>query len=235
MSNDQPQPAILLTPTILTVPQGTDQQETAIAFLQEQLHWDLTPTSPQLKLINQTKETISIETIRELVAELAYASHLGKPRAIILLHADLLSIAAQHAFLKSLEEPPINTQLILATTSLDQLLPTIRSRCLLHHHQSAPESFSEDLPELLENLLFEPKNISYSQLIELVSDYKDRQQAATLVKQMLFKLHGSQKISNSSRSIKLQKQLLETLKNLEANANVRLALEGCFFTIKNTI
>ena len=233
MSNDQTTNKFF-TPIILNVSAASDQVEIAIKFIQEQLNWDLTSISPQLRLINQEQNTITIETIRNLISELAYASHLGKSRAFVLLSADQLSMAAQHAFLKSLEEPPVNTLLLLVSAAHDKLLPTIRSRCLLHLHQSTNESFTDkDLPLALEKMLVDPTHVSYYQLIELATEYKNRTQALQLVQQLLFTFHQRQ--INSKQRIKLQNQLLTTLNYLHANANVRLALEGCFFTIKNIL
>jgi DNA polymerase III delta prime subunit len=233
MSNDHTANK-LLTPVILNVAHSIDQTEVAVAFIQEQLEWDLTPTSPQLRIINKEQETISIEVIRDLISELAYAPHLGKSRAFILLSAEQLSMAAQHAFLKSLEEPPANTLLLLVSAAQDKLLPTIRSRCLSHIHQSATESLiKEDLPPVLEDFLSNPIETPYSELIDLATKYKDRNQAVQLIQQLLFTSHQQQ--TDSKQKIKLQNQLLTTLNHLHANANVRLALEGCFFTIKNTL
>ena len=233
MSNDQPTNK-LLTPVILNVSSSVDQAEAAIAFIQEQLGWSLTSTSPELRLINQNQDIISIETIRDLISELAYAPHLGKSRAFVLLSADQLSVAAQHAFLKSLEEPPANTLILLVSAAQNKLLPTIRSRCLSHLHQSTTESFvSKDLPLVLQKLLSTPTDVSYSELVEIATEYKDRDQALQLVQQLLFT--SQQQQTDPKQKVKLQNQLLTTLNHLQANANVRLALEGCFFTIKNTL
>lgn len=231
MSNDQT--AInLITPIILSVSPNVKQTEIALEFIKDQLGWDLTPNSPQLKFINQDQETISIEIIRNLINELAYASHLGKPRAFILLAADQLSAAAQHAFLKSLEEPPANTLLLLVSSAKNKLLATIASRCISHHHQSLSESITvENISPKLETLINNPNDISYSQLIELSSKYKDKDQAVQVIQQLIFLLR-QQKLK---QKIKLQQQLLTTLNNLHANTNVRLTLENCFFTIKNML
>jgi DNA polymerase III subunit delta' len=233
MSNDQTTNKFF-TPIILNVSSTANQIEIAIAFIQEQLSWDLTSTSPRLRLINQEQNTISIETIRDLISELAYAPHLGKSRAFVLLSADQLSMAAQHAFLKSLEEPPANTLLLLVSSAQDKLLPTIRSRCLSHLHQSTTESLTDkDLPLTLKKILADPTCISYHQLIELATKYKDRDQALQLIQQLLLNLHRQQ--TNSKQRVKLQNQLLTTLNYLNANVNVRLALENCFFAIKNIV
>jgi DNA polymerase III delta prime subunit len=230
-SNDQTT-SNLITPIILSVSPATDQAEVATNFIQEHLGWNIDLTSPQLKLINQDLETISIETIRNLISELAYAPHLGKSRAFALLSADQLSIAAQHAFLKSLEEPPANTLLLLISSAKDKLLPTIRSRCIPHLHQSAAETLNtEDIPLELKKLLTDPTDISYNQLIEVAAKYKDRDQALQVIRQLIFLLHHQQ--TKSKRMIKLQNKLLTTLDNLHANTNVRLTLENCFFALKS--
>ena len=232
MSNDQTQTSTIMTPIILVVSQNTDQKSAATSFLNDQFDWTFSTQSPRLRWINQDQNTISIEIVRELISELAYASHLGKPRAFVLLHSEQISLAAQHALLKSLEEPPAKTQIILVTPFHEKLLPTISSRCLLHFFQDHNQPLTEIiLPSLITSLLDDPDSVDYHQLIDFANEYKDRDRASSLIRQMILDLHHQQKI-DVNRQIKLQYILVKTLQNLEANANVRLALENCFFTIK---
>lgn len=72
---------------------------------------------------------IKIEQIRELLATLAFPPHEGRARLVIVEDADKLNPAAANAFLKTLEEPPARTHIVLTTTAPDRLLVTIRSRC----------------------------------------------------------------------------------------------------------
>ena len=53
----------------------------------------------------------------------------GHGKVFVIDEAELLEAEAQNALLKTLEEPPPRTYLLLLTTRLDRLLPTIRSRC----------------------------------------------------------------------------------------------------------
>jgi len=53
----------------------------------------------------------------------------GHGKVFVIDQAELLEPEAQNALLKTLEEPPPRTYLLLLTTRLDRLLPTIRSRC----------------------------------------------------------------------------------------------------------
>lgn len=55
--------------------------------------------------------------------------YLGHGKVFVIDEAELLDHVGQNALLKTLEEPPAGTTIILVTTREDRLLPTIRSRC----------------------------------------------------------------------------------------------------------
>ena len=67
--------------------------------------------------------------VRELVRELAYLPVEGGARVAIVESAQRMTEDAQSAFLKTLEEPPAQTTIILCADDEERLLPTIRSRC----------------------------------------------------------------------------------------------------------
>ena len=68
--------------------------------------------------------------VRNLVAELAYLPVEGGHRVAIVEHAERMNEDAQNALLKTLEEPPDRTTIILCADEEDRLLPTVRSRCV---------------------------------------------------------------------------------------------------------
>lgn len=74
---------------------------------------------------------IKVDQIRALQKRLTVRPSLAERRVIIFDSADLLERNAANALLKSLEEPPANTVLLLIAHNPGRLLPTIRSRCLL--------------------------------------------------------------------------------------------------------
>lgn len=57
------------------------------------------------------------------------SAYLGRGKVFIVDEAELLDSVGQNALLKTLEEPPPATYIVLVTTREDRLLPTIRSRC----------------------------------------------------------------------------------------------------------
>ncbi len=73
---------------------------------------------------------ISIDQVRELQQFLALKIPGDKPiaRVVMIVDAHLLSVEAQNALLKLLEEPPLDTVFILTVAHMEMLLPTIRSR-----------------------------------------------------------------------------------------------------------
>ena len=74
--------------------------------------------------------SISIKSIRERVLDLVgYRPFEGQRRVFIIDPADALSLQAQDALLKTLEEPPPATIIILISAYPDSLRPTVLSRC----------------------------------------------------------------------------------------------------------
>jgi hypothetical protein len=87
-------------------------------------HTDLVVISP-----TGASDEIGIEPIRALAAGLALFSVEGGRRIALIERADRMNEAAQNALLKTLEEPPSRTHVILAAAEDSRLMPTIRSRC----------------------------------------------------------------------------------------------------------
>ena len=73
---------------------------------------------------------LRIGQVRELQARVELKASHGRRKVALVLVADALNEQAQNALLKTLEEPPPNTCIVLVTSAPDQLLPTVRSRCL---------------------------------------------------------------------------------------------------------
>ncbi len=68
-------------------------------------------------------------TVRHLIGELALLPVEGGARVAIVEEAERMNEDAQNALLKTLEEPPAGTTIVLCATDEDRLLPTVRSRC----------------------------------------------------------------------------------------------------------
>jgi len=73
---------------------------------------------------------IKVEQMRELLQEINLKPNEAEYKVAILVGADRLNAQAANAFLKTLEEPPAKSVLILLSTEPQRLLETILSRCL---------------------------------------------------------------------------------------------------------
>ena len=76
------------------------------------------------------KKEISIQQIRELERELNYRSFSGGRKIAVIDPATSMNLASQNALLKTLEEPPQDSLILLIAANAGALLPTVRSRCL---------------------------------------------------------------------------------------------------------
>jgi DNA polymerase-3 subunit delta' len=82
---------------------------------------------------------VVVDQVRDLVDHrLALRRFEGRRRFVIVDPADAMNPQAQNALLKTLEEPPDDTTLVLLAENADALLPTIRSRCLRVPFSSGP-------------------------------------------------------------------------------------------------
>jgi DNA polymerase-3 subunit delta' len=73
--------------------------------------------------------SIDVDTIRELNQNLRLSASQRGHKVAIIEEAEQMNASAFNAFLKTLEEPPAGTFILLPTTHLSRLAPTIRSRC----------------------------------------------------------------------------------------------------------
>jgi len=84
---------------------------------------------PDVKVIEAQGGSIKIEQIRALRRDAALAPYEGRWKAYILPQMERATPEAANALLKTLEEPPSYVILMLITSNMDLLFPTIISRC----------------------------------------------------------------------------------------------------------
>ncbi len=76
------------------------------------------------------EKTIKVDHVRQDIERLIHLAPYENPYKVFIIDgAQRMNFNAQNAFLKTLEEPPPNSVIILITTLADLLMPTIRSRC----------------------------------------------------------------------------------------------------------
>ncbi len=105
--------------------------------IDQRIHPDVTWLEPQSK-----SRKISTDEVCQATKKIYQTAFEGGWKVVVLVHADRLQPQAANALLKTLEEPPDTTVLILVTEVAHALLPTIASRCqkinLLEETQDPP-------------------------------------------------------------------------------------------------
>lgn len=118
------------------------------------VHRRLAHHHPEPNIRKQKALFLGVDVIRHFLVEKATTRpHRGKARVFIVHEAERMNEAAQNSLLKTLEEPPASTFIILISSALDRMLPTTRSRCQQVIFQALPPDFIEQkLSELREDL-----------------------------------------------------------------------------------
>ena len=78
------------------------------------------------------KASLGIDEVRRIIEEVSKKPYEGDRKIIIIHGGDKLTVQAQNAMLKTIEEPPKGVYIILLTESLELLLDTIKSRCQIY-------------------------------------------------------------------------------------------------------
>lgn len=82
---------------------------------------------------------VTVDQMRELIRQIQLKPAEGEYKVAVVVASDRLKAEAANAFLKTLEEPPPKSVLILVTTEPQRVLETLRSRCLrLSFHAAGP-------------------------------------------------------------------------------------------------
>lgn len=86
---------------------------------------------PDIEIFATEGISIKVDDIRELVARGSWGASISPFRVVVVEDCDRMTESAANALLKSIEEPGSQTVWLLCAPSLDEVLPTIRSRCRL--------------------------------------------------------------------------------------------------------
>ena len=107
---------------------------------------------PDVRLYQPDGQFIKIDQMRIISHEAFYRPFEGRRRVFVIDEADRMNQEAANSILKTLEEPPESSILILVTAKPNDLLPTIRSRCQFFRFLPLPQAEMERLLSKREDL-----------------------------------------------------------------------------------
>ena len=129
--------------------------------------------------INFGKDSIKVDEVRKIEESIYTKPVISDKKVIIINNSENMTVAAQNAFLKTLEEPPSYAIIILITSNETLLLTTIKSRCMKIKFEKINDEQIEKY--IKENLDFDPTDnmikscegsIGYSRkIVSLQEDY----------------------------------------------------------------
>lgn len=174
-----------------------------------------TPDSPDTyKIVPET--SIGITEIREAIKFLSKKPIQSPNNIVVFYDAHLLTIPAQNALLKVLEEPPANSLIYLVTAQPDQLIPTILSRCQIIPPRPSEAHQSEGGSDLLIKL----QSAKIGDRLKILDEQEfDRTTALKFLDDLELIIHNDLSLS------KIYPSVSQTRKYLKANCNLKLSLD----------
>jgi len=178
----------IATMTIQCEKKGTDPCGTCHSCIQANSN-----NHPDIIYITHGKpNSIGVEDIREqLNGDISIKPYSGEKKIYIIKEAELLTVQAQNALLKTLEEPPKYAIIILLTTNVQTILATIISRCVVLHMKPVSDEEVKkylmeelELPDYKANLCvsFARGNIGRAKLLAMNEEFdKIREEAVFLM------------------------------------------------------
>lgn len=219
-----------------------ERKKVAREIIHEALGIKASPNHPDL-IILEAENSLGISQIRSLQKQLQLKPYQAPNKAALITQAEKLTIAAQNALLKTLEEPPAQTLIILLAAQKEALLPTIISRCQIIALTQKTQI------ETNEKQILEAARLAASIIksrpgkrVELAQSYRFRPQALAEAENLLVywrqllltkagSLRGKDPLSSalSYRQIISAIQKTETARiMIESNINPLLAVENLF-------
>lgn len=178
----------------------------------------ITPNHPDILYFPHDSK-LGILEARKIKGHFSLKPYSAKGRAAVLEDASTLTIEAQNALLKILEEPPQSAILILAAPSDAKLLPTILSRCQVirlktTNYELRTTNYSADVEKLL--------TLGIEERFEYIEKLKNREE---FLHAMIYYFHQNLRLHPKGVNLTFLKELLQAEEWAEANVNIRAILE----------
>ena len=161
-----------------------------------------------IRIVHEKPNTIGVEDIRKQITGDMGIKPYSSPRKIYIINeGEKMTIQAQNALLKTLEEPPEYGVILILTANVNMLLPTIVSRCVVLHMRPVEDRLvkkylMEDLhiPDYKADICvaFARGNIGRAKLLASNEEFDNiREEAVTLMKYI-----GEMEINEIAAAIK---------------------------------
>lgn len=196
--------------------------QTQIDYLIDQLSYT------QFEIVNVVPEEkkngeITIGKMKALRAELANKASSGK-RLVIIRSAQKINTEAANSFLKTLEEPPKDTIIVMLSGSRN-ILPTLISRSQVYQFPALKRDFLSFQPEDIEKMIKSSLKERFATVDRIVKE----NQVEALIEDLLTYYH--QKLKTGERVEGILNRITQAKKHYQANVGAKLVLENILLSV----
>lgn len=195
----------------LIVSPNPESQEKTLKRICQKLKLNFNPHYPDTLIIKPAK-SIGIDQIRQIKDFLSKKNWQGRGKKLVVIwEAQLMTLEAQNAFLKTLEEPPSPSVIFLLARNKSALLATIISRCHLVFLPSLPQP-----PSIASGQTILPPS-SLAQRLQLAQSIgQDREKTKNWLENFIFQLQqkliqSEDNLTQLAHQIKLAQQARQML------------------------
>lgn len=192
----------------------------------------------------KTNSAIKDEEIFALQSKLNTSAMLAKQKVVIIDKANLLTPKAQNRILKTLEEPKVSSIIIFLADSSENLLQTIRSRCIAITLNEEPESPSEELMQIMNitrSLVVSLKN--KEPFYRLMKNYEEffssREKAEAMLNEMQLLISKDFLVSAQNGQAKDMAKAMDlisrALQDLKIGVKASYAMKNLLIKLEDTI
>lgn len=183
-------------------------------------------------VIQSDTASIGIELIRDMQKSIYFKPLKGEKKMFVIENAHTITMEAQNALLKVLEEPPLHTYFFLSAQNENAFLPTILSRCkLIVLEEEKPLISEEKEQEYATNFQQLTQGSIASRLAFAEKLASDKTKTQEWIEEMIYMLHRKmlENPQESREVVHFLTRLQEAYKlSQTTNVNLRLLLEHTF-------
>lgn len=189
----------------------------------------LSTNHPDVLFFDQDAK-LGVEQAKQIRQHLSLKPYSAKGRAVVILSADNLTIEAQNALLKTLEEPPESALLILGTSRDGLLLPTIISRCqTINLVGYAPETYEVGEEE---NLIKDIQKLRSKGITERFTYIEKLEQKEQFLSVLIKYFHDQ--LGKGDNHLQFIKLIIRAQQWQGSNVNLRAILEYLMLNLPTT-
>lgn len=192
----------------------------------------ISENTPDALVIEVEKRSIGIDTVKHIKSFLSRKPYQQSVKVVFIPRAEALTIPAQNALLKTLEEPPANSILILGSPHEAKLVPTIVSRCQAIYLTAPSSTITAEVENSITSLLAQLATTTPGQKITLAANFVTHAKAVTLCQDLLVYLRARLKKTPTKKLVNRIKLVQKTHERLEQNVDPRLAIEHLFLNLQ---